>query len=286
MASVLITGANGFTGRILVEILKDSKWEVIPMTHRETGWENEMVVDFTNKNFSALLHELPPVDAVVHLGARTGWDGGTRKDLFTPNISATALLVDWALKKSAHFIFSSAALVCGPRRTHITADCAPEPTHDYLYCKWLGEEIIRSSSIRHTILRIGGIFGSGGPSHLGLNQAIDRALSGRPPILHGDGKMKRNYIYVRDLCRMIAFCLDSRLEGTHLAAGSTTNTMEEMLTVTCKILLPGSRPEHRPSGKTGDQIIDSSPQLPGGRTFREALEDIKMRTTDRKGSTT
>lgn len=255
------------------------------MTHRETGWENEIVVDFCNKNFSALLHELSPVDAVVHLGARTGWDGGTRKDLFTPNITATALLVDWALKKSAHFIFSSAALVCRPRRPHITADCAPEPAHDYLYSKWLGEEIIRNSGIHHTILRIGGIFGLGGPSHLGLNRAIDRALSGRPPILYGDGKMKRNYVYVRDLCRMIVFCLDSGLEGTHLAAGSTINTMEEMLKAACEIFLPGSRPERRPGGKAGDQIIDVSPQLPAGRTFRGALEDIKMRVTGGQGVT-
>jgi UDP-glucose 4-epimerase len=247
------------------------------MTQWETGLKNEVTIDFCDGRFVEVLHTLPGVDAVVHLGTRVGWDGSSRAELFKPNVLATAQLVDWAVKKGAYFVFASAALICGERNTHITAGCGLNTENDYLYSKWLAEEIIRMSGIKHVILRISGIFGKDGPQHLGINKAIAGALKGIPPVQYGDGKIKRNYIYVKDLCNIIKYCIDNTIEGTHLVGGASGNTLAEMLKSICNVLLPGKKPGIRPGEGGHDQFVEPSPALPKGRTFEEALRDIKER---------
>lgn len=280
MKRVLITGANGFTGRALIETLTGSEWEIIPMTQVKTGIKNEITVDFTEERFLEVLNNLPPVEAVVHLASRVGWDGSSRAELFQPNVLATAQLVYWAHRQNSHFLFTSAALIAGSQNPHITINLGLElnTDNDYLYSKWLAEEIIRMSGISHTILRISGIFGKDGPHHLGINKAIAGALRGKPPVQYGGGNIKRNYIYVRDLCNIIKFCLDHRVEGWHLVAGSRVNTMAEMLQTICDILLPGAKPEIRPiydNRGAHDQIVEPSPLLPQSRSFSDAVIDIR-----------
>lgn len=274
MKKVLVTGANGFTGLHLVQELTGSQWQVLPMVQEKTGFQNEIVVDFCDPTFGQTLESLPPVDAVVHLAAMIGWYGGTRADLFQPNVYATAQLVQWAKKNGSKFVFASAALICGETNTHITAGCPMNTRNDYLYSKWLGEEIIKMSGIPHAILRISGIFGKNGPSHLGINKAIDAALNGTPPVQYGQCKGKRNYIYVKDLCQIIRFCLEQNITGTHLVGGPEPVAIAEMLNTICKHLLPGQTPEHRPGDPGRDQIIDHSPHLPKARPFQQAITDI------------
>ena len=271
---VLVTGANGFTGSTLVKILQDSDWKIIPMTQWKIGLKNEVTIDFCDKGFMKVLQGLSPVDAVVHLAARVGWDGSSRADLFQPNVLASAELVDWAKHHNSYFVFASAASICGEQYPHIAAGCVLNTGNDYLYSKWLGEEIIRMSGIKHAILRISGIFGKNGPTHLGINNAIASALQGTPPVRFGSGNIKRNYVYVKDLGNIIKYCLDNSIEGTHLVGSSQPNTMAEMLEMICEVLLPGKKPEIRPGKEGHDQLIDHSPLLPHGRTFKEALLDI------------
>ncbi|MCU0284914.1 MAG: NAD(P)-dependent oxidoreductase [Acidobacteria bacterium] len=281
MKKVLITGANGFTGRMLLNILAGSDWEIIPMTQVKTGLENEITVDFTDEHFIDTLRSLPAIDAVVHLATRVGWDGSSRAEMFQPNVLATAQLVDWARRQHSYFVFASAAFIAGSLNLHITPELGTElnTDNDYLYCKWLAEEIIRTSGIRHGILRISGIFGKEGPAHLGINNAIKNVLAGKPPIRHGESNIKRNYIYVKDLCQTIRFCLDQQIEGWHLVAGKEINTIAAMLQTICDILLPGTNPEVKPilDRRYGhDQIVLPSPLLPPGRSFEDAICDIKF----------
>jgi nucleoside-diphosphate-sugar epimerase len=276
MKKILITGANGFTGSHLVRLLGGSGYEVIPLDRQGTGLKNEVVIDFCDEEFWEVLKTLPPVYAVVHLGARVGWDGSTRAELFQPNVLATAQLVHWAKKTNSYFVFTSAALIAGEHNPYINDSCLLNTENDYLYSKWLGEEIIKMSEIRHAILRISGIFGKNGPSHLGINKAITDALAGVPPVQYGDGKIKRNYIYVKDLCNIIKYCLENTIEDCHLVGGAYGETIAEMLETICKVLLPGSKPKIREGHPGYDQIIELSQILPTGRTFESAIKDIKM----------
>ncbi|MFZ0035312.1 MAG: NAD(P)-dependent oxidoreductase [Sedimentisphaerales bacterium] len=276
---VLITGANGFVGNCLVRMLENTDWQVVPLVRRGSGFNNEVVLDFCDVDFRGKVTMLPRVDGIVHLGARIGWDGSTREEMLKPNVLATAELANWSKSIGAYFLFSSAAIVFGSRNSYITSSSKLNLDTDYGYSKWLAEELIRMSGVKCGILRIGGVFGKNGPSHLGINVAIDNVLKGIAPVQHGEGAVKRNYIYVEDLCRMIKFCIEQGLEGTHLVAGSSVNLVSEMLEIICETFLPGRKPQCVASKSVVyDQVIEHSTYLPAGRSFEEAMKDIKSAT--------
>ena len=272
---VLITGANGFIGSTFMRRLEDTMWEVISLKRKSSILKNEVVLDFCDEDFYVKLDSLPKVDAVIHLGARIGWDGSPRSGLFVPNVLATAELARWSNKIGAYFIFASAAIICGLDNTYIKSDSKPQFDSDYGYSKWLAEELIRMSGVKYAILRIGGVFGKNGPKHLSLNLSIDNALNGIRPIQYGAGNQKRNYIYVEDLADILLYCLENRIEGTHLVAGSDINTISEMLNIICNVLIPGEKPDVRVGGEGYDQIIQHSDLLPMGQSFDSAISDIK-----------
>jgi len=272
---VLITGANGFIGSALLRRLAGTKWEVIPLNRKSSILINEVVLDFCDEDFYVKIDSLPKVDAVVHLGARIGWDGSSRSDLFVPNVLATAELARWANKVGAYLVFASAAIICGLDNPYIKSDSKPKFDSDYGYSKWLAEELIRMSGVKNAMLRISGVYGRNGPKHLGLNLSIDNALNGKRPIQYGAGNQKRNYIYVEDLADILLYCLENRIEGTHLIAGCNTNTVSEMLETICHILLPDKKPEYKSGDNSQDQIIEHSQALPKGRSFKDALCDLK-----------
>ena len=277
---ILVTGAAGFTGRTLVPLLLEKGYNVFPMDRVSSGFPGEIIADLSDDGLIDTLNALQSVDVVVHLGTRVGWDGGTSADLFKPNVLATGILAGWAQRQGAHFIFASAALIAGERETHITAQRGVNTSNDYLYGKWLAEELIRVSGVHHTHLRISGIFGKGGPFHLGLNRAIASALEGKPPVQYGVGKIKRNYIYVKDLCEVILHCIRSiktskPMEGVQMVGGREGITIARMLQDICDILLPGTNPEVREGNGGYDQIVEVSSLLPKGRAFREAILDIR-----------
>ena len=272
---VLITGASGFIGSALLRRLADTKWEAISLNRSSRTLKNEVVLDFCDEDFYVKLNSLPRVDAVVHLGARIGWDGSSGSDLFVPNVLATAELARWSNKVGAYLIFASAAIICGLGNTYIKSDSKPKFDSDYGYSKWLAEELIRMSGVKYTILRIGGVFGRNGPKHLSLNLSIDNAFNGIRPIQYGAGNQKRNYIYVEDLADILLYCLENRIEGTHLVAGSNINTVSEMLNIICNVLVPGKKPDVRTDRDGYDQIVQHSEFLPIGQSFDSAISDIK-----------
>ena len=280
---ILITGASGFIGKVLMENLINTNYELIPMVRKSIGFRNEIVIDFNDSSFYTKVNSLPKVEVVVHLGAKIGFGNVTSKELFVPNVFSTAVLVNWANMSNAYFLFASTAIISGIRSNYITSESKPCPDTDYAYSKWLAEEIIKMSGVKSAILRIGGVFGKNGPSHLGINTAIDRALKGQSPIQYGDGKIKRNYIYVKDLAEVIKFCIEKEVEGIHLVAGSFTYSIAEMLQIICDVLLPEKNPEICSGSKDSyDQIIEHSLSLPKGRSFKEAIEDIKSTLNNEK----
>lgn len=279
MKRVLITGASGFVGKHLLDGIDGARdFDVFTLVREKSGLTNEIILDLANSSFGKAVNDLPCVDVIIHLGARIGWDGSSRADLYAPNVLATKELANWAKRIGAYFIFSSAAITCGVKNTYINSESESNPDTDYGYSKWLAENQIEMSGVKHAILRCGGIFGKNGPKHLGLNRSISDVLEGKPPILYGSGKVRRNYIYVKDLVDVILYCIEKKVLGTHLAAGSHINSVYEMLKELCDIFLPGISPICYDGADGLDQVVEHSRYLPKGMTFHSAIQDIKKRT--------
>ncbi|MGH8616795.1 MAG: NAD-dependent epimerase/dehydratase family protein [Burkholderiales bacterium] len=93
----------------------------------------------------------------------------------------------------------------------------------------------------------------------------------------GDGRARRNYIYVEDAARQIAHALDHRVLGTHVIAGTEVLSVREMLCGVCAAFLPGQHPVLKPGPEAVDQLYAPSLEFPPTRSFAAALADIRTR---------
>lgn len=274
--TVLVTGATGFIGRATVSALADTGWR-ITQGSRSAGESTEEVVrlDLSEPATLVTLAKGARFDAIVHLGARVGLSGGAEPDMFVSNALSTGYLAYLAKLWDAHLIFASTAIVHGVRNETINPDSPICPDTAYSKSKWLGEQLLEASNAKHCVLRIAGVFGSGGPAHLGLNRAIDSAIKGEPPLQVGSGETLRNYVYVKDVAEAIVYALEQNLEGAHLLAGHEVLSISEMLQKICDIFLPGMHPVVEDGAQALNQVITPSIFLPRTRGFHDALIDIR-----------
>lgn len=274
--SVLVTGARGFVGSRVVPQLRSAGWTVYSAVRCDRQSEMDVTLDFGDLRFPARLDDLPRLDAIVHLAAKVDFSAQAIDSLLQENVIATAVLAEFARRRGVRFIFASTALVAGSKTIKIARDSSPNADTLYARSKWMAEDLVVASGISGTILRIGGVFGLKGPSHLGLNRAINSVIAGFPPGIEGSGDNLRNYIYVKDVAEIIVDVLGKDIFGVHLVAGSEKISINGMLNMLCNCFLPGSVPYHRVGHGGSDQLIDPSPDLLRSRSFLNALDDMRL----------
>lgn len=276
----LVTGAAGFTGRAVVRCFREKGWEVVSVVRQPSRHADETPIDFNAAGNFSKIFDVPRCDAIVHLATHVDFDPDTNPSLFFgTNALAPSLLAQRAKAWQAHLTLTSGTLVC--QSAPLVDESTPsDPESPYAKAKLLAEQIVGSAGIDAAILRIAGIFGRHGPYHLGLNKAIDEAIDdARPPTLFGSGAAHRNYVYVEDLAETIVHCATYGKTGTHLVAGRDVLTIRQMLESICFELAAGAQLVMQPGGDGANSVVVPSPELPKGRTFMEALKDIKTHAT-------
>ena len=144
VSKVLITGAQGFTGKYLIPYLQKRGFEVFSfegeITSNETVYEN-----LRNCH----------VDAIVHLAALSFVEENPY-ELYRVNLLGTQNLLRAAIdNKVKKFIFASSATVYGRQDQHILSeDLCPNPQNHYAISKFGAEQLIRSQNeIDYVIVR-------------------------------------------------------------------------------------------------------------------------------------
>lgn len=226
------------------------------------------------------LKVLAPLDAIIHLGCKVGWNGEKIGDLRTANVNATCELAKIAYEKNAKLVFASAAIVCGSKTSLINADSQLHADTPYAESKLEAERMIIKVKTNHCILRFCGLWGERGPEHLMLNRAINKALDGKAPTIYGSGKAVRNYLYVMDAAEIVINSLNEQKQGTYLVGGAERLSISEMLQKVCQVFLPGQVPQYVEHEEAMDQIIESNYTLLSKMTFHEKLIAIKKGLTN------
>ena len=277
---VLVTGATGFIGSNLLEHLGGQDVEVYRGVRALDANSDkfEVLCDLTNLSSINAIPNNYNFDVIVHLASAIGWSGQSYEDMFLSNVLATGALGYIAHQMGAHFIFSSAALVHGKSSALINSSSQINLDTEYARTKYEAELLLKSILPAACILRIGGVFGHRGPSHLGINRSIAEAISGVTPVLFGNGENLRNYIYVDDLSQTISHVIKMEISGTYLVAGQEVQSVKSMLQEICHEFLRGKGfIQENDSAQFQDQVITSSPELFSGCSFRNALASIRRR---------
>lgn len=237
MRRVLITGAGGFLGGVLCDVLAERGNEVV--AHQREAMSPQrpgMAVVTFNLTDTVALSAIPEVDAIFHCAARRprSYDD---EEAAENNRRIDDAVLSFAGKRRLDLIFASMATLYG-----MGAPCPPGPatgTKAGIYplekarTEEAGLDQAARLGTRFSSLRINAPYGPGQAARTVMQIFIGNALSGRPLTYHGSGSRQQDFTYGRDIAEAFLLALTSP-SGRYMISGGTPVTMRELALAVCK----------------------------------------------------
>lgn len=207
----LVTGAAGQLGRAMGRRLEERglSWRGVDVVASD-GSAPFLRCDLADPASVAPLREFcRGVTHVLHLAGRITNDKSivdSYAEQFRISVRGTLNLLAGLSPETRHFSFASSMTVYGrPRRLPVDERHPVEPSCVYALCKLAAERYLeeegRARGLGVCLLRYTSAYGPGRPDGRAIHTMIQNALAGRPPEVHGDGTVQRDYIFQDDLCR-------------------------------------------------------------------------------------
>lgn len=222
MQMALVTGGAGFIGSHLVQFLL-AHGQVRVLDDLSTGtlenlrevWDEIDFVHGSVTDLRLVQEVMRGVRYVFHLGALASVPLSMEQPVrtFEVNTLGTQFLLESARQQGVErFIFASSAAVYGnsarlPKRETMK----PAPISPYAWTKLYGEQLCkdyyRVYGLPTVSLRFFNVYGArqNPNSHYAavVPRWITAALTGNRPIVYGDGKQLRDFVYIGDLVQAI-----------------------------------------------------------------------------------
>jgi len=273
----VVTGGAGFIGSHIVEALAESH-EVVVIDNFSSGKQENlnMVRDSINA-IQGSITDLPLLkdackgaDGIFHLGAIASVARSVDDPFITHETNLTGTLNvllaarDCRVKK---VVFASSSAIYGEEPTlPKREDMHPDPRSPYAVSKLAGEYYCNVFSelfgVKTVSLRYFNVFGPRQDPHSEyaavIPKFITRILNNQPPLIFGDGKQTRDFIYVKDVVQANMLAMQSSITGTfNIGSGQSTdlNTLASSLEKIMKVSLSPVYDKPR-SGDIRDSVSD------------------------------
>ena len=244
----LVTGGAGFIGSHLSELLLDEGWEVFALDNLSTGSEANIFHLRERKGFhlvvdsvlapavvSELVHKC---DVVYHLAAAVGVRLIVEQPVLTmvTNVQGTETVLEYCNRFDKRVLIASSSEIYGDHREErpLTEEdrrvYGPTTQKRWLYAdsKAMDEFLaLGYKQERGLDFLIARLFNTVGPRQSGqygmvIPRFVQRALSGRPIEVYGDGMQTRSFCHVSDTIRALKGLIDDRsISGEIFNVGST-----------------------------------------------------------------
>ncbi|WP_330233089.1 NAD-dependent epimerase/dehydratase family protein [Nocardia sp. NBC_00508] len=215
---VLVTGANGYLGRPVIDALEAAGHDPIAMVRTATSSIHAptRVADLLDE--VKLREALDGVEAVCHLAGLTRARESTVDPLryFRANTAGTIALLDaMAATGVPRIVFASTGSIYGsPERQPMTEDMPDAPPHPYAASKLAAEFAIhaqaQAGNLSAVVLRLLNVAGGADPDPTRL---IPRALAAarqRSALeINGDGSTVRDYLHIVDAAAAFVACVEN-----------------------------------------------------------------------------
>ena len=223
MPSALVTGAAGFIGSHLVDGLLDRGYRVTGLDNFTTGSTENLENARENDQFTLIEGDIrdkeivdaamADVDAVFHLAAYTSVPGSFDRPEYVSavNCTGTATVLSAAVKVDVESVVlaSSAAVYGSDVPVPVDESTAPNPESPYasskLYTEQLGKQFVSEFGIDIISLRFFNVYGPRqnpeGEYAAVVPKFIELMNRGKQPVIFGDGKQTRDFIFIEDVVR-------------------------------------------------------------------------------------
>ncbi|MEB3773459.1 MAG: SDR family NAD(P)-dependent oxidoreductase [Desulfurococcales archaeon] len=275
MGTVMVTGGAGFIGSHTVELLVDEGYDVIVVDNLSSGsWSNlagllngpVKLVKVDVASWTSLWSRLKTslrdqeIDGIIHLAAVVSIVEARRRPWKTlrVNVEGVANILEAARRLDIErIIFASSAAVYGePRQIPIAEDHELMPMNLYGETKLMGERLLwrymEDYGLKPIALRYFNVYGPKmrpGPYSGVVYKFISAVASGSQPIIYGDGRQTRDFIYVRDVASANRLALESRYTGpVNIGSGRETSVLE-LYRIICRLAGRCMDPVFRPPRK-------------------------------------
>ncbi|HEX21429.1 MAG TPA: NAD-dependent epimerase/dehydratase family protein [Actinobacteria bacterium] len=230
-AKVLVTGGAGFIGSHLVDLYLESDYEVVVIDNLATGKNENLNSDAKFYEMDITSPELEDFfkkekfDFVNHLAAQASARDAIIEPIFdakTNIIGTINVLKNAARTQVKKVIFSSSVAIYGEQEYHPAAEDHPiHPVNPYGVSKAAAESYVsyyhQHNNLNYTIFRYANVygprqdpFGEGGVVAI----FVQKILAGEQPLINGDGRQTRDFIYVGDIARANLIATESNVTGT------------------------------------------------------------------------
>lgn len=227
---ILITGGAGFIGSNLAEDFVKSGYPVKIIDDFSSGSVNNILGLFNYKNFKMIRGSITDkelirratydVDVVFHLAAQIHVDRSIiePRHTFEVNTLGTLNVLDAALENDIELVvYASSSEVYGSAKyVPMNEDHPLNPASPYAASKAAADRLCFSYYNTYKLpIAVVRCFNTYGPRQRDTGYAaaipkfLRRALSGLPPVIYGDGKQTRDYMYVKDAVNAYKLVLKS-----------------------------------------------------------------------------
>jgi UDP-glucose 4-epimerase len=275
---VLITGGAGFIGSNLVDACIEDGYEVVVIDNLSTGKKQNIhpkakfyQIDVTDPGLKEIFEEEKP-GIVSHHAAQPSAQRSITEPIFDAktNILGTINVVSNAVNSKVRKItFASSVAVYGHQRCFPADEKHPLGlVNPYGVAKSAAERYIRyfcqdSEVTSYTIFRYANVYGPRqDPFGEGGVVAIfsQKLVAGESPIINGDGKQTRDFVYVGDIVKANLLAFQSARGGTFNLSTGREVSVVNLFSAISEIVDDQLKPIFGPP-KTGDQrrsLIDPS----------------------------
>ena len=292
---VLVTGGAGFIGSHVAQRLARRGYKVIVLDDLSTGIAENIGKEVDTVIIGSILDPIileslrsMNIDYVLHYAAYSSVPGSIQNPLKTNevNITGTLNILQAAYTVGAKkFLLATSGQVYG-NGLNRDETMRPMPLSPYTLSKLTGEEYCRLFGelygLQTVCLRYANVYGDrmnpNSEYALAIPAFLDRMSRGINPVIYGDGRQTRDFIYIDDVVDASIYALENNMTGVYNVGTGIATSINRLV----DIIYEGTQKPVYEKGRAGEARDNSlcidklkaagfSPQW----TLEEGLSEIK-----------